>query len=44
MVDCCMDMELKKVIVPKGVVGYSFDRYRVCLYDNVFVHRHVLYC
>lgn len=31
MVDCCMDMELKKVIVPKGVVGYSFDRY-ACLF------------
>lgn len=26
VIDCCADMTMKKVLVPKGEVGYNFMR------------------
>ena len=26
VIDCCQDVKMKKLIVPKGILGYSFDR------------------
>lgn len=33
VIDCCPDLKMKKLIVPKGNEGYSFDRYE-CLLET----------